>query len=215
MGEAVARESMTFIGVMPLFVAIGFHLAGRPAAKAPAADPKAPVPGHAPAAGLDSRLTYELTRRIQAKMKERAMSSPLEKALAASGKRRRRRSESAPASLPPRLPSPPPPPPTRVHRLPFETPDEAAVRLLARHWAGSIALAYLPSGLLHAVLGDLVYARDVALGHASARLPHLAGPQPSARPDDAAKLVRFIVTPLLLLPRRLQFACTPSRPCGP
>ena len=69
MGEAVARESMTFIGAMPLFVAIGFLQAGRAAAKAPAVEAK--EASGPPRRRVANPANYELTRRIQAKMKEK------------------------------------------------------------------------------------------------------------------------------------------------
>ncbi len=69
MGEGLARESMTFIGVMPLFVAIGYYqTALNPAVQAGvsarrASDSRQPRTGNS--------ASSDFTRRIRAKMKQR------------------------------------------------------------------------------------------------------------------------------------------------
>ena len=116
------------------------------------------------------------------------MNSPLQKALAADGKRRRRRSESPPAAAAV-LDAP---------RPALGSANEAALGpLIITGWI--IGLSYLPSGLLHAVLGDLVYARDLALGvHLLACTIWLA------RVHQLGWVMRrswfVFITPLLLLP---------------
>lgn len=72
MGEAIARESMTFIGVMPLFVAIGYHEATRAAARPAQASSTRPTAsrrrqGTRPAASEAS----DFSRRIKARLKEK------------------------------------------------------------------------------------------------------------------------------------------------
>ncbi len=119
------------------------------------------------------------------------MSSPLENALAARGKRRRRRSESSRASA------------TTVVDADTERPvlssaSEAALRpLIITGWI--VALSYLPSGLLHAVVGDLVYLRDLAMGlHLLACLIWLGS---SRQLGWVLRRCWFIIIPpLLLLP---------------
>lgn len=83
------------------------------------------------------------------------MSGTPDNALASgSGHRRRRRSSSQPSAAPV---------PAARSREPVESAQDAALRpLIISGWV--VALTYLPSGLLHATLGDLVYARDLALG---------------------------------------------------
>ena len=67
MGEAIARESMTFIGVMPLFVALGFYRPNLPTVQAVSAKRWTSSRQRR----VVNSASSEFTRRIRAKQKER------------------------------------------------------------------------------------------------------------------------------------------------
>ena len=81
------------------------------------------------------------------------MSATPDSALSSGSGRRRRRSSQEKAS---------PPAPAARSRAPLDPSQDTALGpLILTGWV--VALSYLPSGLLHAMLGDIVYARDLAL----------------------------------------------------